>query len=55
VNITDDLLSTVPVDWGLDLLAATRLVDPVQASNVAGQGAPYDQMRGVRPFTVAKR
>jgi hypothetical protein len=44
--------SPVLFDYGLDLLAGTRVVDP--ALTVAGQGAGFRQMRGVRLATMER-
>lgn len=48
-------LSPVLFDYGLDLLAGTQVVDPVLALTVAGQGAIFRQMRGVRLVTMERR
>ena len=45
-------LSPVLFDYGVDLIAGTRVVDPVVALDVAGQGAIFRQMRGVRLVTM---
>lgn len=47
-------LSPVLFDYGVDLIAGTRVIDPHQAMTVAGQGAIFRQMRGVRLVTMAK-
>jgi uncharacterized protein (DUF4213/DUF364 family) len=47
-------LSPVLFDYGVDLIAGTRVVDPPAALAVAGQGAIFRQMRGVRLVTMAK-
>jgi uncharacterized protein (DUF4213/DUF364 family) len=47
-------LSPVLFDYGVDLIAGTRIVDPVTALTVAGQGAIFRQMRGVRLVTMTK-
>jgi uncharacterized protein (DUF4213/DUF364 family) len=47
-------LSPVLFDYGVDLVAGTRVVDPVVALTVAGEGAIFRQMRGVRLVTMAK-
>jgi uncharacterized protein (DUF4213/DUF364 family) len=45
-------LSPVLFDFGVDLVAGTRIVDPVAALTVASQGAIFRQMRGVRLVTM---
>jgi uncharacterized protein (DUF4213/DUF364 family) len=47
-------LSPVLFDYGVDLIAGTRIVDPQAALNVARQGAIFRQMRGVRLVTMEK-
>jgi uncharacterized protein (DUF4213/DUF364 family) len=47
-------LSPVLFDYGVDLIAGTRVVDPVLAMTVVGQGAIFRQMRGVKLVTMAK-
>lgn len=47
-------LSPVLFEYGVDLIAGTRVVDPVEALAVAGQGAIFRQMRGVRLVTMAR-
>lgn len=47
-------LSPVLFDYGVDLIAGTRIVDPVKALTVASQGAIFRQMQGVRLVTMAK-
>ena len=47
-------LSPVLFDYGLDLIAGTRIIDPHEALTVASQGAIFRQMRGVRLVTMAK-
>jgi uncharacterized protein (DUF4213/DUF364 family) len=47
-------LSPVLFDYGVDLIAGTRVVDPLAALTVAGQGAIFRQMRGVRLVTMAR-
>ncbi len=47
-------LSPVLFDYGVDLIAGTRVVDPERALLVASQGAIFRQMRGVRLVTMAK-
>lgn len=47
-------LSPVLFDYGVDLIAGTRIIDPVKALTVAGQGAIFRQMQGVRLVTMAK-
>jgi uncharacterized protein (DUF4213/DUF364 family) len=47
-------LSPILFDYGVDLIAGTQIIDPVQALTVAGQGAIFRQMRGVRLVTMAK-
>jgi uncharacterized protein (DUF4213/DUF364 family) len=47
-------LSPVLFDYGVDLIAGTRIIDPVQALTVASQGAIFRQMRGVRLVTMAR-
>jgi hypothetical protein len=47
-------LSPVLFEYGVDLIAGTRIVDPVEALAVAGQGAIFRQMRGVRLVTMAR-
>jgi uncharacterized protein (DUF4213/DUF364 family) len=41
-------------DYGVDLIAGTQVLDPVEALTAAGQGAIFRQMRGVRLVTMAK-
>jgi uncharacterized protein (DUF4213/DUF364 family) len=41
-------------DYGVDLIAGTQVLDPVQALASAGQGAIFRQMRGVRLVTMAR-
>jgi uncharacterized protein (DUF4213/DUF364 family) len=45
-------LSTVLFEYGVDLIAGTRVIDPVRAMTVAGQGAIFRQMQGVRLVTM---
>lgn len=47
-------LSPVLFDYGVDLVAGTQIVNPVAALTVAGQGAIFRQMRGVRLVTMQK-
>ncbi len=47
-------LSPVLFDYGVDLIAGTQVIDPYLAMTVAGQGAIFRQMRGVRLVTMAK-
>jgi len=47
-------LSPVLFDYGLDLIAGTRVIDPQQALSAASQGANFRQMRGVRLVTMAR-
>ena len=47
-------LSPVLFDYGVDLVAGTQVIDPSLAMTVAGQGAIFRQMRGVRLVTMAK-
>ncbi|MBN1135733.1 MAG: DUF364 domain-containing protein [Anaerolineae bacterium] len=47
-------LSPVLFDYGVDLIAGTRVVDPFAALTTASQGAIFRQMRGVRLVTMAK-
>jgi uncharacterized protein (DUF4213/DUF364 family) len=47
-------LSPVLFDHGVDLIAGTRVTDPAAALSVAGQGAIFRQMRGVRLVTMSK-
>jgi uncharacterized protein (DUF4213/DUF364 family) len=47
-------LSPVLFDYGVDLIAGTRVVDPAQALVVASQGAIFRQMRGVRLVTMTR-
>ena len=47
-------LSPVLFDYGVDLIAGTRVVEPRLAMTVAGQGAIFRQMRGVRLVTMAR-
>ena len=46
-------LSPVLFEYGVDLIAGTQVVDPATALTVAGQGAIFRQMRGVRLVTMA--
>jgi hypothetical protein len=47
-------LSPVLFDYGVDLIAGTRVIDPPTALAVAGQGAIFRQMRGVRLVTMSR-
>ncbi len=47
-------LSPVLFDYGVDLVAGTQVVDPSLALAVAGQGAIFRQMRGVRLVTMTR-
>jgi len=47
-------LSPVLFDYGVDLIAGTRVVDPVAALTTLSQGAIFRQMRGVRLVTMTK-
>jgi uncharacterized protein (DUF4213/DUF364 family) len=47
-------LSPVLFDYGVDLIAGTRVTDPVEALTVASQGAIFRQMRGVQLVTMAR-
>ncbi len=47
-------LSPVLFDYGVDLVAGTRVDDPSLALAVAGQGAIFRQMRGVRLVTMTR-
>jgi hypothetical protein len=47
-------LSPVLFDYGLDLIAGTRIIDPHEALTVASQGAIFRQMRGVRLVTMTR-
>jgi uncharacterized protein (DUF4213/DUF364 family) len=47
-------LSPVLFDYGVDLIAGTRVVDPLLALTVASQGAIFRQLQGVRLVTIAK-
>jgi hypothetical protein len=47
-------LSPVLFDYGVDLVAGTRVVDPEVALTTAGQGAIFRQMQGVRLVTMAR-
>lgn len=47
-------LSPVLFDYGVDLIAGTRVIDPPTALVVAGQGAIFRQMRGVRLVTMSR-
>lgn len=47
-------LSPVLFDYGVDLIAGTRVTDPLVTMRVAGQGAIFRQMRGVRLVTMSK-
>jgi uncharacterized protein (DUF4213/DUF364 family) len=48
-------LSPLLFDLGVDLIAGTRVVDPAKALRVAGQGAIFRQMRGVRLVTMMRK
>ncbi len=48
-------LSPLLFDYGVDLIAGTRVVDPAAALATAGQGAIFRQMRGVRLVTMARK
>jgi uncharacterized protein len=41
-------------DYGVDVIAGTQVVDPVQALASASQGANFRQMRGVRLVTMVR-
>ena len=47
-------LSPVLFDYGVDLIAGTLVTDPQLAIALAGQGAIFRQMRGVRLVTLGK-
>jgi uncharacterized protein (DUF4213/DUF364 family) len=47
-------LSPVLFDYGVDLIAGTQVIDPPLALTVAGQGAIFRQMRGVRLVAMTK-
>jgi len=47
-------LSPVLFDYGVDLVAGTRVIDPLEALTTASQAANFRQMRGVRLVTMAK-
>jgi hypothetical protein len=47
-------LSPVLFDYGVDLVAGTQVTDPQLAMTLAGQGAIFRQMRGVRLVTLGK-
>lgn len=47
-------LSSVLFDYGVDLIAGTRVIDPRLALRVASQGAIFRQMEGVRLVTLSK-
>jgi uncharacterized protein (DUF4213/DUF364 family) len=47
-------LSPVLFEYGVDMIAGTRVEDPVTAMTVAGQGAIFRQMRGVRLVTMVR-
>lgn len=47
-------LSPILFDYGLDLIAGTRVIGPQEALSAAGQGANFQQMRGVRLVTMAR-
>ena len=47
-------LSPVLFDYGVDLIAGTQVTDPQVAMALAGQGAIFRQMRGVRLVTMTK-
>lgn len=47
-------LSPILFDYGVDLIAGTRVVDPVAALTTASEGAIFRQMRGVRLVTMTK-
>ncbi|MEW6439397.1 MAG: DUF364 domain-containing protein [bacterium] len=47
-------LSEVLFDYGVDLIAGTRVVDAALAMALAGQGAIFTQMRGLRLMTIQK-
>lgn len=47
-------LSPVLFDYGVDLIAGTQVIDPLEALTAASQGANFRQMRGVRLVTMAK-
>jgi uncharacterized protein len=41
-------------DYGVDLIAGTQVINPVQALTSASQGASFRQMRGVRLVTMVR-
>ncbi|MEW6439557.1 MAG: DUF364 domain-containing protein [bacterium] len=47
-------LSRVLFDYGVDLIAGTRVIDPKLAVLLAGQGAIFSQMRGVRLMVMER-
>jgi uncharacterized protein (DUF4213/DUF364 family) len=47
-------LSPALFDYGVDLIAGTRVTDPVEALTVASQGAIFRQMRGVQLVTMTR-
>ncbi len=47
-------LTPLLFDSGVDLIAGTQVTDPLVALTVAGQGAIFRQMRGVRLVTMAR-
>jgi len=48
-------LTPVLFDFGVDLIAGTQVVDPQQALKLAGEGAIFRQMRGVRLVTMGRK
>ena len=47
-------LTPVLFDFGVDLIAGTLVVDPQQALKLAGEGAIFRQMRGIRLVTMGR-
>ena len=48
-------LSTVLFDYGVDVIAGTRVVDPAAVLQYASQGATFRQMKGVRLLTMSRQ
>jgi len=48
-------LTPVLFDYGVDLIAGTQVLDPQQALRLAGEGAIFRQMQGVRLVTMGRQ
>jgi uncharacterized protein (DUF4213/DUF364 family) len=48
-------LSPVLFDYGVDVIAGTRVIDPAAVLRYASQGATFRQMKGVRLLTMSRQ